>query len=108
MAHFFKTFNINFANDWIRTADLWCRKQPLYQLSHNHCPLGAIESRFSLSNFKLFPLFLPSFLSIIRSTGIIIIILFVFCLVDYMIGQSAPTPSNFRFLAGNLKNKTDN
>ena len=28
----------NFANDWIRTADLWNRKQPLYQLSHNHCP----------------------------------------------------------------------
>ena len=27
-------FNINFANDWIRTANLWYRKQPLYQLSH--------------------------------------------------------------------------
>ena len=27
-------FNINFADDWIRTADLWYRKQPLYQLSH--------------------------------------------------------------------------
>ena len=22
--------NINFANDWIRTADLWYRKRPLY------------------------------------------------------------------------------
>ena len=32
-------FNINFADDWIRTADLWCRKQLLYQLSHNHCYL---------------------------------------------------------------------
>ena len=31
-------FNINFANDWIRSMDLWCRKWPLYQLSHNHCP----------------------------------------------------------------------
>ena len=31
-------FNINFANDWIQTADLWHWKQPLYQLSHNHCP----------------------------------------------------------------------
>ena len=31
-------FNINFANDWIQTADLWYWKQPLYQLSHNHCP----------------------------------------------------------------------
>ena len=28
-----------FANDWIQTADLWNRKQPLYQLSHHHCPL---------------------------------------------------------------------
>ena len=31
-------FNINFADDWIRTADLWNRKRPLYQLSHNHFP----------------------------------------------------------------------
>ena len=30
--------NINFADDWIRTADLWYQKQSLYQLSHNHCP----------------------------------------------------------------------
>ena len=29
-------FNINFANDWIRTAYLWYWKRPLYQLSHNH------------------------------------------------------------------------
>ena len=28
--------NINFADDWIRTPDLWYRKQPLYQLNHNH------------------------------------------------------------------------
>ena len=26
------------ADEWIRTADIWCRKWPLYQLSHNHCP----------------------------------------------------------------------
>ena len=31
-------FNLNFADDWIQTADLWYWKQPLYQLSHNHCP----------------------------------------------------------------------
>ena len=30
--------SINFADDWIQTADLWYRKRPLYQLSHNHCP----------------------------------------------------------------------
>ena len=33
-------FNINFANDWIWTADLWSWEQPLYQLSHNHCPFN--------------------------------------------------------------------
>ena len=26
------------ADDWIRTADLWNWKRPLYQLSHYHCP----------------------------------------------------------------------
>ena len=31
-------FNKKFAEDQIRTADLWCRKQPLYQPIHNHCP----------------------------------------------------------------------
>ena len=30
--------HINFADDWIWTADLWCRKQPLFQLCHNHFP----------------------------------------------------------------------
>ena len=29
-----------FANDWIRTADLCCKNQPLNQLSHNHCPIS--------------------------------------------------------------------
>ena len=28
----------NFADDWIRTSDLWCLKRPLCQLSHNHYP----------------------------------------------------------------------
>ena len=23
-----------FADDWIRTADLWCQKRPLYQVPH--------------------------------------------------------------------------
>ena len=32
-----KMFNINFASDWIRTADLWYQKRQLYQLSRNHC-----------------------------------------------------------------------
>ena len=29
---------LNFADDWVRTADLWCGKRPLYQLRHNHFP----------------------------------------------------------------------
>ena len=35
------TINVQYkynSDDWIRTADLWCLKWPLYQLSHNHCP----------------------------------------------------------------------
>ena len=31
-------FNVHFADDWIRTSDLWYLKRPLYQLSHNHFP----------------------------------------------------------------------
>ena len=29
-------------NDWIQTVDLGRRKQPLYQLSHNHCLVGYV------------------------------------------------------------------
>ena len=31
-------FDKSFANVWIWTSDLWCRRRPLYQLSSNHCP----------------------------------------------------------------------
>ena len=31
-------FNIFFADNGIRTADLRCQKRPLSQLSHNHGP----------------------------------------------------------------------
>ena len=34
--------HINFADDCIRTADLWCRKRPLYQLHHNHFPQSQV------------------------------------------------------------------
>ena len=27
---------LKIADDWIQTVDLWCRKQPLYQLYQNH------------------------------------------------------------------------
>ena len=33
-----KLVNKQFANDWSLTADLWYRKRPHYQLSHNHFP----------------------------------------------------------------------
>ena len=34
---------LNFAGVEIQTADLWCQKQSLYQLSHHHChPLGKV------------------------------------------------------------------
>ena len=36
--HIIYIYIIRFADDWIRTVDLWCRKGPLYQLSHDHCP----------------------------------------------------------------------
>ena len=29
--------NIDFSDERIQTADLWYKKQPLYQMSHNHC-----------------------------------------------------------------------
>ena len=31
----FLSYNIRYADGWIRTADLWCRNRQLY---HNHCP----------------------------------------------------------------------
>ena len=42
LAHFKKKqmYNINFADDWSRTADLWYGKRPLYHLSHNHFPIS--------------------------------------------------------------------
>ena len=39
---FFLLFSSFQHDDWIRTADLWYRKRPLCQLSHNHCPVSFI------------------------------------------------------------------
>ena len=38
-----------FATVIIQTAYLWCQEQPLYQLSHNHCP-PQLEVKVNLSN----------------------------------------------------------
>ena len=45
-------FNINFTNHRIRTTNLWYRKQPLYQLCHNHCPVFSIRSTFGGSHMS--------------------------------------------------------
>ena len=37
---------VKFSKDWIRTADLWCGKRPLYQLIHNHCPIKCFTLSF--------------------------------------------------------------
>ena len=37
-------FNKKFADDCIQIADLWYRKWPLYQLSHNHFPVYFLSS----------------------------------------------------------------
>ena len=40
-----------FADDWNWTTDLWCRKRPLYQLSHNHCPKTVLLRTNFWTNF---------------------------------------------------------
>ena len=34
-------YKTKFANGWIRTSDLGCRKRPLFQMSHNHLPYNS-------------------------------------------------------------------
>ena len=48
------TYNINFADDWFRTADLWSQKRLLYQLCHNLCPIesGRIRAKISIPPFQ--------------------------------------------------------
>ena len=40
-----------FADDWNWTTDLWCKKRPLYQLSHNHCPKTVLLRTNFWTNF---------------------------------------------------------
>ena len=43
---------VNFADDWIRTAEVWYWKRLLYQLCHNHCPVKTfLIVRSCLENF---------------------------------------------------------
>ena len=42
-------FNINLADVWFRTADLWSQKQLLHQLSQNHCPRIYLFGRIQTS-----------------------------------------------------------
>ena len=39
---------IHIAYGWIQTADLWNWKQPLYQLSHIHCPKNRMLDKMVL------------------------------------------------------------
>ena len=63
-----------FADDWIRTNDLWFWKRPLYQLSHNHCPCTqttfwkVFYSRSDKKTWQLFPTILVT-LSWLFDTG---------------------------------------
>ena len=43
----------SFDDDWIRTADFWCWKRLLYQLSHNHCPTYFIGFDINTTTYRL-------------------------------------------------------
>ena len=63
----FSLFNTvtELADDWIRTADLWCQEQRLYQLRHSRCPKSqSIFSRFSHDATEL-PLYVAITTSIV-------------------------------------------
>ena len=45
-------YNI-FADDWIRTADLWCRKRPLYQVIHKQPPPQIFSHPVTKLTYKL-------------------------------------------------------
>ena len=47
----FKTFNINLADDWIRTVDLCSWQLPLYQLRHNHWIIAAKELKLTVFDY---------------------------------------------------------
>ena len=52
-----QTFNINISDDWIQIADLRYWKWPLFQLSHNHCPLYPLKV-FEINKEPLFVSFM--------------------------------------------------
>ena len=41
-------FNVNFADDWFWTVDLWCQKRPLHLLSHNLFPIIPLFDQYEL------------------------------------------------------------
>ena len=43
----------NFAAGGIQTADHWCRKRPLYQLCHHHCPMSCLPEQTNTLPQKL-------------------------------------------------------
>ena len=63
-----------FADDWIRTADLWCRRRPLYQLSHNHCP-SAPSLMYVIVWYTIYMLHSAKYLMVLDLDGIRTVIL---------------------------------
>ena len=46
-------FNINFADDWIQTIDIWYWIRQLYQLSHNHFPRFNLEYELKHASLRV-------------------------------------------------------
>ena len=51
--------SINITDDLIRTMDLWCWKRPLYQLSHNHCPIQFLKWDYPANPASAWSIFVP-------------------------------------------------
>ena len=46
-------FNKIFADDWIRTTNVWYQKRQLFQLSHNHCPVFNLLGKMLRNQIEL-------------------------------------------------------
>ena len=46
-------FNKIFADDWIRTTNVWYQKRQHFQLSHNHCPVFNLLGKMLRNQIEL-------------------------------------------------------
>ena len=52
--HYFRLFDIVYSKQMFKpTSDLWSRKQPFNQLSHNYCPSNVLVSSVTSFHFSL-------------------------------------------------------